>query len=291
MASYEQLLKFPINYADPVIDVVTLAIRTYGKDGARLYLDKKLKPSMANDLFLLASQIIDDEPRVDIEKLIIEDKITFPPLASYFVGRAIQHVNLFKIPPKQMGVATFKAVDIVRSSYNDGTFLSFFLDQLRGEQNAKMVLDFHQALTPAYKRRLLSPFSVDVRYGRFATVYVRDQMDRAKPIIVCLHSKNGNEVCGNPDTYGEFDKRVGVSGEWHNIKLQRDQCIYSISYYDTRGFFHTLKGNDVEFNFDNMPKENMDTDYITSCYHNANAKAESAAPNIVNDSKTSRVLK
>jgi hypothetical protein len=289
MTSYEQLLKFPILYADPVIDLMTLATRTYGKDGAKSYLDKTFKSLMPNNFYLLASQIIADEPLVELEALLSEDKLSYPPLASYFVERTPKYIGMTKSPPRHLARTAFKAIDIVKSSYDSGVFLSFFLDQIRGEQIAKKTLEFDQTLPVAYKERLNRSVQLDIWYRyverRLANVYISDQIDHTKPIKICFLSKAAIESCGDPSTYGIFDPGTGVSGGWTNISLEADQCIFSVSYYDIRGFFYTLKQGDVRYQFEvdfsfgpthRLPLNgipSLDTDFIISCYGSLNAKS------------------
>ncbi len=261
MVSYEQLFKFPITYADPVEDLMSLATRAYGRDGARLYLDKKLKPVMSKELYLFASQLAADELLLEVETVINGKENAFPPLAAAFLIAAKPSFGDVNIPPSHYDTRTalIRANNVVRESYEKGKFQTFYLDQLRGEKAAKESLSW---IGPIAARNEFSFDSAAHIYydffkntGKIEAIFV-DYVDLSKSVGICYLDLARRKFCSEltkPRSIREsvLEYEIKLTG----LATRQFLCVVELSYTDDRGVFHRLDADQVNWTID--PKRNV----------------------------------
>lgn len=139
LVAYEKMLRYPVQMADPLTDLITLGKRAYGLDGVKIYIDKKLKNKMAISSYLFA-QILMIEPGreadFDFNKFASREEWaasarTFPPLA-YQILITSKPYN-YEYLQKTWSDWKFynNLFTITRDSMGNGEFFSYYIDQIR----------------------------------------------------------------------------------------------------------------------------------------------------------------
>ena len=259
LASYEQLFKFPILYADPVEDMMTLATRTYGKDGASTYLNKKLKLIMSNDLFLFASQLLSDKPLQDIEASINAGSLSYPPtLAAFIVSAAPSFEKASFFGTRK---AVVKSIELVKSASNSGSFLEFYIDQIRGEQRAKSALSQLNHIAAVnwefYTHDILFSYAFQKKSGSpnvklEGSFSIYDYVDLTKTVELCFISYTDLLGCLDLRSYSS----AANSSSW-NITLFTDTkfdtipksllCATALTYRDKRGVEQKIDSRELNY--------------------------------------------
>ena len=140
--AYDKLFGYPLQMADPVIDTVTLARRLYGLQGARRFVEQKLKNRMAKPSHLYTQLLLTDpgrESEIELEKIAsnrdwLGAAQQFPPLAYQILVmkkpyRASQQIHKFTWTER---LFYFELHKILERSIESGEFIAYFVDQLRG---------------------------------------------------------------------------------------------------------------------------------------------------------------
>jgi hypothetical protein len=280
MASYEQLFKFPITFADPVQDLIILARRTYGTGGAREYLETKLKPVLSNDNYLFAAQLAQEELLPELERQINEDKISYPPAMAAFLVAAKKTLSQHRLHWMSRR-AVVRSMSLVTAAYNEGRFTTFFLDQLRADQLANDAMsitgawaygewDFafpvkwryagHLAILKSNLARMKgkdtgATDSID-NLGPPAWVMFKDKLDFKKPATICYSTRDDKNHCveltGIIKKLNEgLDVNVGDRADlqW-NVAKDQFLCITRLTYVDERGVLVDLGSADLYWQFD-----------------------------------------
>ena len=200
ISSYEQVLKFPIRYADPMDDLITLATRIYGTDGGKVYLEKKIKPFVSEELYLFAKQKFYQYPLLRIGELLNAGSVDFPPLLASFITIAKPLLNNTTFGVRS---AVFNAHKSLSASYRDGSFFSFYLDQIRGDTAIRpAIVPLEQMVS---SNIILSSFQMPVHISynfnrqnnklMDADITIFDAADRKKDILICQHDASFVRTC------------------------------------------------------------------------------------------------
>jgi len=135
---YENLLNFPILMADPITDMVTLAKRNYGLAGAQTYFEK-IKSKMPKPLYLYAQLLMIEpgyESKLNLKKIVstkdwIDASNIFPPLAYQILIQKKPYKSRYHDYTWTEWKMYFDLNKKVRTSINNGEFLSYYIDQIR----------------------------------------------------------------------------------------------------------------------------------------------------------------
>lgn len=198
LESYTEVFRSGILFADPVIDVVTLTTRLYGKDGAQVYLDKKLKPLIPQPLYLYAKQLISDDMLPEAMEFISATPAEFPPLVSLVLAKRTQGSNYNK-PTWSQKVTMRKALTAIRPQVESGDFLAYYIDQVRaktdfdrlnseerGPNELMFIADFTESPVSLHITTYSSiPVQGKMKDLSFDFPYFSDKADISRPFIVC----------------------------------------------------------------------------------------------------------
>jgi len=134
--SYRKVLAAPIQLADPIIDVTTLLVRMYGREGAEKYIDRNLKSAMSKTAYIYARQLLAPKQSELAYDLMLKDKaefLKFPPLGALYFrkmqGKEKYDQDSF---PWSDWVMFFSVFSNVKNAIETGDYLSYFSDQIRG---------------------------------------------------------------------------------------------------------------------------------------------------------------
>jgi hypothetical protein len=137
---YEQLFNFPIQMFDPISDVITLSRRIYGLKGARNYLDKTLKSKMKKASYYSAQLLtIDTGNEVNFEftdiattQDLIDASKDFPPLAYQILMLKKPYQLDWRDLSWSKWSFYFKLNKTLQAAVENGSILSYYVDQIRG---------------------------------------------------------------------------------------------------------------------------------------------------------------
>jgi hypothetical protein len=136
LASYRKVLVSPIQLADPIIDVTTLLVRMYGREGAEKYVDRNLKGIMSTTSYIYARQLLSLKQSKLAYELMLNNKnefLRFPPLGALYF-RKIEDKNEIDQDsfPWSDWVMLLSVFSNVQNAIETGDYLSYFADQIRG---------------------------------------------------------------------------------------------------------------------------------------------------------------
>jgi len=136
LASYRKVLASPLQLADPIIDVTTLLVRMYGREGAEKYVDRNLKGSISKTAYVYARQLLSPNQSEIAYQMILDSKsefLSFPPLGALYLRKMENKENYTHDSfPWNDWVAFLSVVSNVQGSIESGEYLSYFSDQIRG---------------------------------------------------------------------------------------------------------------------------------------------------------------
>jgi hypothetical protein len=172
LVAYEKLLRYPVQMADPLSDLITLGKRAYGLDGVKIYIDKKLKNKMPISSYLFA-QILMIEPGreadFDFNKFASREEWaasarTFPPLA-YQILITSKPYN-YEYSQKTWSDWKFynNLFTVTRDSMGNGEFFSYYIDQIRAGSNLEK-----------YSQEKISTY-----FDRYFSFYLNDNLGFSK---------------------------------------------------------------------------------------------------------------
>ena len=224
MDSYQKLFKNSIQLADPLIDLVALLSRSYGKSGAKTVLDKNFKPTLPRASYLYAAQLLSEQPMKEISDLYWSDEkkfFEFPPLGTVYARAQYENArdDFEDIRFKMYGFGWLEWRMLseinrnVKAGIQSGDYLAYFIDPVRGNAdvesirsllnqfNAEFIL---KTTLPMYggKENLndpkidlsKSPITLDFETSDF---FIWDKLlDIEKPIKMCA-GESSSEKCIN----------------------------------------------------------------------------------------------
>jgi hypothetical protein len=155
IASYREVFRTGFQMADPVIDLTTLLIRQYGKQGAARAFTRDFQNGLPKLSFLYGLQLLADKELDEVEELLFaqpELVAEFPPLASIYLRRL--HDRNARSDVK-INAYTFQWADTagmgkvalrLDKEIESGNYLAFFIDQVRAGRD----LDDFRAVSEAF---------------------------------------------------------------------------------------------------------------------------------------------
>jgi hypothetical protein len=234
LTSYEKIFITKIQFADPLIDLTTLLTRLYGNSGALKLLDNKFKNILPLESYLYAIQLLSEKPLQAIPDLYKKNKeiiSNFPPLGALYLKRQYEESeqDLDELTHKfynfEWSHWTFlsQVSNLIKTEVENGSFLSFFVDQLRGRAssdefryvsknfNENIILKTTLPLNNFKKGDvdpgillIKSPVAID--YGDFDFFIWDKEWDANKEVNVCSSNESKNQCfdinsknfrCGN----------------------------------------------------------------------------------------------
>lgn len=157
ITSYRQVFRTGVQMADPVIDLTTLLIRQYGRQGALRALARDFKSDLPELSYLYAIQILSDGELAEVESLLFANPqraADFPPLASIYLRRLHERISRKRL---DLNLYTFQWSDTagigavalrLDREIESGNYLAFYIDQVRAGRD----LDEFRAISDAFKR-------------------------------------------------------------------------------------------------------------------------------------------
>jgi TolA-binding protein len=157
--TYQKLFSYPLQMADPIADLVTLARRLYGIKGARTFVEQKLKPEMPMSSYLYAQLLMVDpgrEQEFEYEKIATPSQwLTaarqFPPLAFQLLKMEKPYREDYRRYTWTEWLFFFNLHKVIDETTSNGDFLAFYVDQLRGGTQVD-----------AYSQEKMAPFFEDL---------------------------------------------------------------------------------------------------------------------------------
>ncbi len=157
MASYRQVFRTGVQMADPVIDLTTLLVRQYGRQGAIRALGIDFKSDLQELSYLYALQILSERELDEVEELLFANPqrvADFPPLASIYLRRLHERLSRKRT---DLTLYTFQWSDTVGMGsvadrldreIESGNYLAYFIDQVRAGRD----LDEFRGVSDSFKR-------------------------------------------------------------------------------------------------------------------------------------------
>jgi len=264
MSEYESVLQSEIMFVDPILDLMDLANRRYGNKGAMMYLRKKLKPTISEELYFTGLAKLSDKNTKELWEIVLKKKYKFPPFYSIWAqGAGLQagEVSNATLHDFQKVMAAKK---YVYDEHKSGRYQSYYIDQIRGAKDGNVVThtinsfasdkrEFYYPYTRA-RAYFSKQFFLTSKDGRTKPVIylgwrfdgINDKVDSTKPIIVCTsETKDYPTVCHDILRLHPTLrlKPIFPSGKWFSTggkgKLPRPKkfhaCMRSVEYTDING--------------------------------------------------------
>lgn len=155
LASYRQVFRTGVQMADPIVDLTTLLVRQYGRQGALQALARDFQQQLPEMSYLFARQVLAERELDEVEAFLFKDPDRlrdFPPLATLYLRRVHERLGRQRTP---IGVYTFAWSDMagigaisqrVQREVETGNYLAYFIDQIRGARD----LDEFRAIADAF---------------------------------------------------------------------------------------------------------------------------------------------
>jgi hypothetical protein len=259
LGAYEKLADFPISFADPIQDVLTLAIRVYGKEGARSYFSKKYSSKLSPDVLIFASQLLSDTPSATIEKLILAKQPVFiPAVVSFIVSSNVSSSNFSDISFYGNRRAVFNGIELLKKSYDSGEFFQFYIDQLRAEKDYKSVSDLLEKKPPFERERDF--YAVEIAYSSDRSSFLKRFIirDFVKNVsILCYLTETRKEKCVKfsevavlTNSQYAINNRSEFVFRGSNIRdTDKPLCITGLEYSDMRDVSHKLNAAEINYRY------------------------------------------
>jgi hypothetical protein len=266
MRSYEELLKFPVLLADPVLDLASLATKLYGRDGAQIYIEKKLKPLAQEQYYLLALQVTSNEPLIELELAIEKGSVEYGPLLAAFVIACKKDPSSYSFGRNR---ARFKAIDLIEAQAGSGAFLASYFDPIRAEQALAAVRSYPHL---RFRNNMLIPlffytFNPTGQVEGVRRFRLKDAVDAEKSVELCVVNDKATIVCNDvrdgakiEDGDGRlFYTRVKLPNQdalfsWPSkfVPSKKDVivCAMRLTYTDGRGVRISLDASELNARYD-----------------------------------------
>lgn len=188
MASYRQVFKTGFQMADPVIDITTLLVRQYGRQGAARAFTRDFQSSLPKLSYLYGLQLLADKELDEVEELLFtkpELTADFPPLASIYLRRL--HERLARKSNSKINVYTFQWADTagigkvaqkLDQEIQSGNYLAYFIDQVRGGRD----LDDFRSVSDAFAHENI--LRVTIPNLSYSEKLIRQSIDLSNSPIV-----------------------------------------------------------------------------------------------------------
>lgn len=143
LAAYEKLIGHPVQMADVISDLITLGKRTYGINGVKAYVDKKLKDKMPISSYLYAQVLMIDpgqEDDFDFNNFASREEWTdssrkFPPLAYQILITTKPYQYEYHQKTWLYWTMQYSIFSIIKNSIENGDIFSYYIDQIRAGSN------------------------------------------------------------------------------------------------------------------------------------------------------------
>jgi hypothetical protein len=177
--SYRQVFKTGLQMADPVIDLTTLLIRQYGRQGASKAIEREFQKELPKLSYLYALQTLADRELDEVEELLFskpELVSEFPPLATVYLRRL--HERMARLNKEKLNVYSFqwsdtagmsKVAATVNKEIQSGNYLAYFIDQIRGGRDLD---DFRVVSDTFTQKKLLNVYARHWDSEKYAPVNV-----------------------------------------------------------------------------------------------------------------------
>ena len=191
MASYRQVFRSGVQMADPVIDLVTLLTRQYGRKGAEEALKRDFQRQLPTMSYLYALQLLADGELDEVEALLFKEPqrvAEFPPLAALSIRRLHERMTRqLRGQAPRITAVTFRWSDSaglaavaerLDKEIQTGNYLAFFIDPIRANRD----LDDFRAISDNFARKRL----LQVRVGNlsYADKFPRQSVDLMRSPVV-----------------------------------------------------------------------------------------------------------
>lgn len=247
MANYERAITEGFLFVDPVLDLIDLATSRYGRDGTKMYFQKKIESKLPSELKLVVQIELGADP-IEYVKGILDGEILFSPALCLWVKQIYSDRRRFDT--LTVGKAIAQALSIISEDYKTAKFQKYFIDQIRGNALGQQTISkFNSIISSgqiAVDRMKISRTTVlfktnDDGKTEVGGINIHDRVDLNKPIILCAeqYPKDGNEVCKSIDP--SKNAYINRSIDWFGFNDTIPWtvgliCINSISYTDLNGF-------------------------------------------------------
>ena len=169
LSNYENAIGEGFLFLDPVEDLVDLLVARYGEN-AEKYLEKQLKPKMANELFQYAKWLLNPSANsLGYEDFVRNAKL-FPPLVALWLDQNL--VTLVETLRKadagggtdyETLFAFLEGARLVVDEFDKGSLQDYYIDKFR----AKKIVSLNELrnLISEFNRLEFSVFETDYQYG------------------------------------------------------------------------------------------------------------------------------
>lgn len=207
--SYEMLFSYPLQMADPIADVVTLARRLYGIKGARIFIDQKFKAKMPRSSYLYAQLLMVDpgrEQEFEYKKIAAPSQWLvaaqqFPPLALQFLKMEKPHEMDYREYTWTEWLFFFNMHKVVDETTSSGDFLAFYVDQLRGGTQVDI-----------YSQEKMAPFFEDL-------------------FLFALPNQDMPHYSDEADRYSKSSIAHRIISEFRLVDIEKSPVVIDYTYF------------------------------------------------------------
>lgn len=158
LASYRQVFLTGVQMADPVVDLTTLLVRHYGRQGALSALNREYESALPKLSYLYALQLLADSELDEVEELLFKEPLRvadFPPLSAIYLRRL--HARTAGNNKLPIHLYSFQWSDVsgmgrvaqqLEKEIESGNYLAYFIDQIRGARD----VEEYRSLSRAFSR-------------------------------------------------------------------------------------------------------------------------------------------
>jgi hypothetical protein len=287
---YEKVLQSGLPVYDPVSDLSTLLVRTYGEDGAVLFVKKRMKNNTPTFLYLYALQTLSESLLPEVKAVLKEPQRDALPLCGIFVQKAVRI---------GMETRTWTDTRIMKTCYDrvlesaeSGEYYNFYIDQIRAQAEVDKIRTSGKQVNGnnffgSFDHRK-SSFSVEYQITesgkqlalRFDSFH--DRIDETKPIKMCSDKQAAQTcidlrqfVCAEATDKASIYKCIRRSSnrkfwflEGGHIKvypLLGSNCISSLSYTDINEEEISIKAPNTPVHFLRNDDKKSLLPYIKDC--------------------------
>jgi hypothetical protein len=164
LASYRAVFRSGVQMADPVIDLVTLLTRQYGRKGAEEALKRDFEKQLPTLSYLYGLQLLADRELDEVEGLLFKEPqrvSEFPPLAALSIRRLHERMaRQLRGQAPNITAVTFRWSDSaglatvaerLDKEIQSGNYLAFYIDSIRANRE----LDDFRAISDSFTRSRL----------------------------------------------------------------------------------------------------------------------------------------
>jgi TolA-binding protein len=229
--SYEKLFSFPLQMADPIADMVTLARRLYGIKGARSFMDQKLKSKMPMSSYLYAQLLMVDPGREqEFEYKNIANAAQwlaavrqFPPLAFQLLKMEKPYEADYRSYTWTEWLFFFNLHQVVSETTSNGDFLAFYVDQLRGGTQVD-----------SYSQEKMAPFFEDL-------------------FLFALPNQDMPYYSDEADRYSKSNVANKIISELRLVDLEKSPVVIDYTYFSEEPVSLSLQRSAYYFDWRRYP--------------------------------------